>query len=166
MKDLDSFTEGTGKGSFDSIPAASTDEFGERIYRPNALTLELLPVADPNLSVELWRKEVVDVMDINDIDGLSEMTLMSPIQERYVERPRIAFSIGSVSDMAIHPIHSHIKRARSASPDFARRTRPRSQSLISERSASAFHAAVDLVRHPLILNMPLFLPHATAEPPD
>jgi hypothetical protein len=179
MKDLDSFTEGTGKGSFDSIPAASTDEFGKPIHAPNALSLELLPVADPNLSVELWRNEVfidsrtessiisdaeniIDVTEFDDIDGISEMTLMSPNRERLVERPRTALGIAtSASDATI----SHIKRARSSSPDLARRTRPRSQSLISVRSASAFHAAAaSLARTPLILSMPRFLPHA--EPPD
>ena len=182
MKDLDSFTEGTGKGSFDSIPAASTNEFGEPIQGPNALSLELLPVADPNLSVELWRKEVcpdnvtepfpasdtediVEFLDFDDINSLSEMTLASP--KAFVEQPRMIFGIAtSASDGAIHQVYPHIKRARSSSPDFARRTRPRSQSLISVRSASAFHAAVDLACTPLILSVPRFLPRVTAELPD
>lgn len=183
MKDLDSFTEGTGKGSFDSIPAASTNEFGEPIQGPNALSLELLPVADPNLSVELWRKEVctdgvtepfpvsdtedvVVFLDFDDINSLSEMTLMSP-NPRFVEPPRMTSGIAtSASNEAIHPVYPHIKRARSSSPDFARRIRPRSQSLISVRSASAFHTAVDLACTPLVLSGPRFLPRVTAEPPD
>ncbi|KAF8230328.1 hypothetical protein L208DRAFT_127023 [Tricholoma matsutake] len=184
MKDLDSFTEGTGQGSFDSIPAASTNEYGEPIHAPNALSLDLLPVADLNQSVELWRNEVfiddppepytitdtediVDVTDFDDIDGMSEMTLMSPNQERCVERPRMSLGIAtSSSDIAIHSVDPRIKRARSSSPDFARRTRPRSQSLISMRSASAFTAPADMLHTPLILSVPQCFPHMNADPPD
>ncbi|KAJ6561003.1 hypothetical protein B0H10DRAFT_2118174 [Mycena sp. CBHHK59/15] len=46
MKDYDSFTEGTAKGSFYSIPAASTDEYGDLIHPINALTLAALPLHD------------------------------------------------------------------------------------------------------------------------
>lgn len=58
LKDFDSFTEGTGKGSFDSIPAASTDEFGGPLPQINTLSLSLLPPHDNSLSIELWREEV------------------------------------------------------------------------------------------------------------
>ncbi|KAJ8082007.1 hypothetical protein PM082_007853 [Marasmius tenuissimus] len=58
MKDLDSFTEGTGKGSFDSIPAASTNEYGGPIPRINTLSLSLLPDHNTPLSIEIWREEV------------------------------------------------------------------------------------------------------------
>jgi len=180
MKDLDSFTDGTGKGSFDSIPAASTNEFGEPIHAPNALSLELLPVADPNMSVERWRKEVYidshaetlisDTKHTADsIDALSEMTLMSPQQphqERFVDRPRM--TLGVATSAVTHPVRvcRHIKRARSWSPDPTRRTRPRSNSLILGRSASAINAAADLVGPPLVLSVPWLLPHVPVEPPD
>ncbi|KAF9269366.1 hypothetical protein L218DRAFT_993426 [Marasmius fiardii PR-910] len=58
IKDLDSFTEGTGKGSFDSIPAASTDEYGGPLPQINTLSLSLLPPHDTSLSIEIWREEV------------------------------------------------------------------------------------------------------------
>ncbi|KAF8888581.1 hypothetical protein BD779DRAFT_1672253 [Infundibulicybe gibba] len=58
MKDYDSFTDGTGRGSFDSIPAGSTDEFGDPIYPINLLSLELLPPVDTSSSIEQWRNHV------------------------------------------------------------------------------------------------------------
>lgn len=181
IKDLDSFTEGTGRGSFDSIPAASTNEFGEPIHGPNALSLELLPVV--SVSVEKWRKEVAidiraespysipdtedNVIAIDDIDGLSEMSLMSSNIDRFGERPRMPFGAAtSASNVVTHHRDPHIKRARSSSPDFARRTRPRSQSLVSVRSFSALHPTTDLMRPPLILRAPRLLPRASAEAPD
>ncbi|KAJ6624161.1 hypothetical protein B0H10DRAFT_2007373 [Mycena sp. CBHHK59/15] len=60
MKDYDSFTEGTAKGSFYSIPAASTDEYGDLIHPINALTLAALPLHDIVLSLEQWRQDVDD----------------------------------------------------------------------------------------------------------
>ena len=182
IKDLDSFTEGTGRGSFDSIPAASTNEFGEPIQGPNALSLELLPVV--GVSVEKWRKEVVidirteppysipitediaEVIDVDDIDRLSEMSLTSNL-DCFGERPRMTYGAAtSASDLITRHRDPHIKRARSSSPDFARRTRPRSQSLVSARSFSALHPTADLVRPPLILRAPRLLPRARAEAPD
>ncbi|KAJ6597157.1 hypothetical protein DFH09DRAFT_113041 [Mycena vulgaris] len=59
MKDYDTFTEGTG-GSFGSIPAADTNEFGEPIYPINALALAALPLHDATLSIEEWRHAVED----------------------------------------------------------------------------------------------------------
>lgn len=58
MKDLDSFTEGTAKGSFDSIPAASIDEHGQTIEPINSLSLSMLPPLDQSLSIEMWRADV------------------------------------------------------------------------------------------------------------
>jgi hypothetical protein len=184
MKDLDSFTEGTGKGSFDSIPAASTNEFGEPIHGPNALSLELLPIADPNQSVKLWREEVfigshaafsvmcdtgniVHALDFDDFDGLADMTLISPNQESSMDWPRMSLDIAtSTSHGVTRPVDCHIKRARSASPDLPRRTRPRSKSLISVRSAPVTDAAADLVCPALNLSVVRGLPPATFELPD
>ncbi|KAJ7598767.1 hypothetical protein C8J56DRAFT_1039644 [Mycena floridula] len=58
IKDLDSFTEGTAVGSFESIAAGSTDEFGHPIVPINSLSLSLLPPQDTALSIEMWRTEV------------------------------------------------------------------------------------------------------------
>ncbi|EDR08244.1 uncharacterized protein LACBIDRAFT_297711 [Laccaria bicolor S238N-H82] len=61
MKDLDSFTEGTGQGSFDSIPAASTDEHGQPIFVPHSFLLALLPPSDTLVeTIETWRENVLD----------------------------------------------------------------------------------------------------------
>jgi hypothetical protein len=183
MKDLDSFTEGTGKGSFDSIPAASTNEFGEPIQGPNALSLELLPIADPNLSVEQWRKDVftdshsefsvmgdtgysIHALDFDDDNGLADMTLLSPNQESSLDWPRMSLDLAtSVSHGMTRPMDCHIKRARSSSPDLARRIRPRSKSLISVRSAPVVDAAADLVCPSLNLSVLHGLPYVV-EPPD
>lgn len=58
LRDLDSFTEGTAKGSFDSIPAASANEYGEPIPPITTLSLSLLPPQNTSLSIEMWRKAV------------------------------------------------------------------------------------------------------------
>lgn len=58
LKDLDSFTEGTAIGSFDSIPAGPTNELGDTIAPINAVSLSLLPPQDTSLSIELWRAVV------------------------------------------------------------------------------------------------------------
>ncbi|KAJ7745001.1 hypothetical protein DFH07DRAFT_696774, partial [Mycena maculata] len=58
MKDYDSFTEGSAKGSFDSIPAGETNEFGEPVYPISALALAALPLHDAALSIEQWRQHV------------------------------------------------------------------------------------------------------------
>ncbi|KAJ7087790.1 hypothetical protein C8R44DRAFT_549307, partial [Mycena epipterygia] len=60
MKDYDSFTEGTAKGSFDSIPAGDTNEFGEPVYPINDRALLELPQHDLTLSIEQWRQDVDD----------------------------------------------------------------------------------------------------------
>ncbi|KAJ7709635.1 hypothetical protein B0H17DRAFT_231636 [Mycena rosella] len=59
MKDYDTFTEGTG-GSFDFLPAADTNEFGEPIYPINTCTLAALPLHDAVSSIEQWRQDVDD----------------------------------------------------------------------------------------------------------
>jgi hypothetical protein len=58
LKDYDTFTEGTAKGSFDSVSAASHNEYGEQVYSINTLSLALLPEQDCALSIEHWREDV------------------------------------------------------------------------------------------------------------
>ncbi|KAJ7219517.1 hypothetical protein GGX14DRAFT_390056 [Mycena pura] len=60
MKDYDSFTEGSKEGSFASLPAADTNEFGEPIYPISALSLSALPLDNAVLSIEQWRRDVDD----------------------------------------------------------------------------------------------------------
>ncbi|KAJ7632850.1 hypothetical protein FB45DRAFT_517148 [Roridomyces roridus] len=63
MKDYDSFTEGSAKGSFDSIPAAETNEFGEPVYPISAPALAALPTHNAALSIEQWRQDVDESLD-------------------------------------------------------------------------------------------------------
>ena len=46
MKDLDSFTDGTGCGSFDGLPVTATNDLGGLIYPATDETITLLPPAD------------------------------------------------------------------------------------------------------------------------
>lgn len=46
MKDMDSFTDGTGCGSFDGLPGTATNELGGLIYPATDETITLLPPAD------------------------------------------------------------------------------------------------------------------------
>jgi len=60
MKDLDSFTEGTGKGSFDSILDEAAGDEGDLVYHPDDANLLALGLLDPSVShsIEMWREEV------------------------------------------------------------------------------------------------------------
>ncbi|KAJ7047066.1 hypothetical protein C8F04DRAFT_913034, partial [Mycena alexandri] len=60
MKDYDSFTEGSAVGSFDFLPAADTNEFGEPIYPISADFLAAIPHHDAAASIEQWRQAVDD----------------------------------------------------------------------------------------------------------
>ncbi|KAF7349270.1 hypothetical protein MSAN_01716500 [Mycena sanguinolenta] len=59
MKDYDTFTEGTAEGSFNSIPAAETNELGEPIYPISARALAALPSMTPlfpsSSGARVWR---------------------------------------------------------------------------------------------------------------
>lgn len=117
-KDLDSFTEGTGKGSFDSIPAASTNEYGEPIPRVNTLFLSLLPPHDTRLSIEIWREEV-----FSHSPTAAELATYPPVEENH--------------DHDSYDSSSPHKRPRSLAPDDDdRRIRRRAQSDISLASSS------------------------------
>ncbi|RXW14530.1 hypothetical protein EST38_g11324 [Candolleomyces aberdarensis] len=59
MKDLDSFTEGTGCGSFEDLPCAATNELGELIHPTTETTISLLPPSDTlKVSIEKWRETI------------------------------------------------------------------------------------------------------------
>ena len=97
MKDLDSFTEGTGQGSFDFLPLTAAEEGLPLIFHPpdtidhmehsinrnvniptNPLTLDLLP-SPSNLedAVLAWRENVVNPSLL-----LPLPTLEPPIKKR------------------------------------------------------------------------------------
>jgi len=119
MKEYDSFTDGTGKGSFDSIPAADTDEFGQTIHPINALSLASLPPRDTSLTIVLWRDHVfVNTPHASPVD---------------VDAPS--------SEVEIFPTSASSKRPRSTTSvddegaQRRTRTRVRAQSLSSAASA-------------------------------
>jgi hypothetical protein len=56
MKDLDSFTDATGAGSFDSIPAAETDEQGYPILPLSEARISLVSAQDKDAYVLSWLK--------------------------------------------------------------------------------------------------------------
>ncbi|KAJ3845212.1 hypothetical protein F5878DRAFT_655214 [Lentinula raphanica] len=122
LKDLDSFTEGTG-GSFDFL---ADEDVYENTYTLNTLALSLLPPERP-ISIESWREDVYhNSPDTSQPPSRSEELVDS-------ECPS--------SDSL-----PHSKRPRSiASDDVARRTKPRAQSMYSSPSSMAmsFYAGVE-----------------------
>lgn len=131
VKDYDSFTEGSGQGSFDSIPAADTNEIGEPIWKPDPTSLGLLPQIDTNLFIAVWREGVADPER-----ELYMMDLYKTIQELWDARE--AEAEGPHITPISPPImcHTTVKRARSSSPPHSRRMRQRSTSMLSARSAA------------------------------
>lgn len=171
MKDLDSFTEGTGKGSFDSILDDTTNEPGELFYHPdlNSDSLGLMPELDPNLSlsIEMWREEVyfdtpldlpprasqgAELQEngfareaIDAADSFSEINLGSEdLVDSIDDGPRMQLYIPTPSSMIESSIPRVLKRARSRTPEPSRRTRPRprSKSLSSIRSTGHIFASL------------------------
>lgn len=61
MKDLDSFTDGSGTGTFDELPPLGMNESGDYIHPANEITLSLLPTTE-SLSdfIEKWRADVLE----------------------------------------------------------------------------------------------------------
>lgn len=107
MKDLDSFTDGTG-GSFDFLTGVADDDTTPAL---NSLALSLLPPQDYSLSIEMWREDVF---------------YHSPSSETPMPR-------GDVADDSTVPSSSlsHVKRPRSLASDDVvddRRIRHRVQS--------------------------------------
>ncbi|KAJ8693421.1 hypothetical protein PTI98_008413 [Pleurotus ostreatus] len=64
MRDYDSFTEGTAKGSFDSIPIEATDQYGEQLLVLDHETVGTLPIdIGARSTIERWRDVVSQSMD-------------------------------------------------------------------------------------------------------
>lgn len=108
IKDLDSFTEGTAIGSFDSIPAGPTNELGDSIAPINAMSLALLPPQENQYhSIELWRA-VVYSCDLPDPDSYdpAQKTIKRPrsnAQDDDDERRRARVRIDIASPTPLHP---------------------------------------------------------------
>ncbi|KAF5389538.1 hypothetical protein D9757_004208 [Collybiopsis confluens] len=110
IKDLDSFTEGTG-GSFDFL--AEEDSLAEPAPLLNSLSLSLLPPQESLVSIEIWREDVY---------------YNSPNSSEPPSRLEEAVDVDSDPMMSDSSSY-HSKRPRSiASDDVARRTRLRAQS--------------------------------------
>lgn len=91
MRDLDSFTEGTGCGSFDDLPATCTNEHGELIHSVTPSTVSLLPPAESLHALILkWQESVCDEGDSEPVP-MKRHRSPSPEDEQYVRRirPRI-----------------------------------------------------------------------------
>jgi len=111
MKDLDSFTDGTG-GSFDFL----TDVADEDPISPfvlNSLALSLLPPQDTSLSIEMWREDVFyhspsSQTPTSRLDIPSDTTLPPP-SSSHVKRPRSLASDDATNDRRIrHRVQSDI----------------------------------------------------------
>ncbi|TEB32822.1 hypothetical protein FA13DRAFT_1731348 [Coprinellus micaceus] len=94
MRDLDSFTEGTGCGSFEDLPTAGTNELGDLIHNVTPSTVSLLPPAESlHALIIKWQESICD----SDAGGDSVPVPMkrhrspSPEEEHFVRRirPRI-----------------------------------------------------------------------------
>ncbi|KAJ7156976.1 hypothetical protein C8R43DRAFT_411073 [Mycena crocata] len=128
MKDYDSFTEGTAKGSFDSIPAADTDQFGETIYPINDGALAGLPLHDTTEFIEAWRRGVDEQWAHGIVDAVPTAPLAIPRSRPPAhELPTIPIiDLTAESDAGTTPTNSKRPRPRSdvsGDDDDARRNR-------------------------------------------
>lgn len=143
LKDYDSFTEGTGKGSFESLLEDYPREQGDLFYHPNSL--ELLPPSEPAipLSIETWREQVSGHLDTDHDPEDGVIHLVDPsLQDADVAiTPRATLASadfgGGVDYVPHSPASSSVhfassprpvKRSRSGSPEPSRRIRPRARS--------------------------------------
>ncbi|KAG2020413.1 hypothetical protein CC2G_005759 [Coprinopsis cinerea AmutBmut pab1-1] len=61
LKDMDSFTEGTGCGSFEDLPSTLNHEDSDLVYPTTEETLSLLPPPDSLLAyIEQWRSDILE----------------------------------------------------------------------------------------------------------
>ncbi|THV00742.1 hypothetical protein K435DRAFT_776390 [Dendrothele bispora CBS 962.96] len=116
VKDLDSFTEGTG-GSFDFL-TGPVDECPMSPPALNSLSLSLLPPQDTSMSIEVWREDVFyhspSSRSPSRVDT-SETTLM-PSSLTHVKRPRSLASDDVPNDRRIrHRVQSDIASSMSKS---------------------------------------------------
>lgn len=143
LKDYDSFTEGTGKGSFESLLEDYPREQGDLFYHPNSL--ELLPPSEPAipLSIESWREQVSGHLletDHDPEDGVIHLGIPSlqDVDAANTFGASLASDVGGGDDDVPHSpaspsVHSAstpraVKRSRSGSPEPSRRIRPRARS--------------------------------------
>lgn len=165
LKDYDSFTEGTGKGSFESLLEDYPREQGELFYHPNSL--ELLPPSEPAipLSIETWREQVSGHLletDQNPEDGVIHLGIPSPqdMDAAYTFEPSlVSDDVGGGVDYVPHSPASPsvlsastpraVKRSRSGSPEPSRRIRPRARSKsLSSIKSLTFHILGGLTSAP------------------
>ncbi|KAJ7272042.1 hypothetical protein B0H12DRAFT_675720 [Mycena haematopus] len=124
MKDYDTFTEGTAEGSFNSIPAAETNEHGEPIYPISARALAALPLNDPTVFIEQWRQGVEDYLasQVEPVEPAPLLLLRN--RAPAPELPTIPIiDLTAESEAGTTPTQKR-PRPRSNSPDDARRLRP------------------------------------------
>jgi hypothetical protein len=126
MKDYDTFTDGSAQGSFDSIPAAETNELGEPIYPISALALAALPLHDAARAIEQWRQDVE--VHLAPQEPVESAPL--PIPRTRAPAPELPtipiIDLTSESEAGTTPTNTKRPRPRSNSPeegDEARRTR-------------------------------------------
>ncbi|KAF5368977.1 hypothetical protein D9758_003027 [Tetrapyrgos nigripes] len=107
VKDLDSFTDGTG-GSFDFLTGIAEDDTAPPL---NSLALSNLPPQNTSLSIEMWREDVYYHSPSTDTptarpEASDESTLPSLA---HVKRPRSLASDDNVDDRRIrHRVQSDI----------------------------------------------------------
>ncbi|KAJ6525692.1 hypothetical protein B0H19DRAFT_587574 [Mycena capillaripes] len=115
MKDYDTFTDGSAQGSFDSIPAAETNELGEPIYTISALALATLPLHDAARAIELWRQDVKDHL----------LAPQEPVEPAPLPIPRTR---APAPELPTIPIIDLTESEAGTTPTNTKRPRPRSNS--------------------------------------
>ncbi|KAF5379156.1 hypothetical protein D9615_006068 [Tricholomella constricta] len=169
MKDLDSFTDGTGKGSLESILDEAPNERGDLMYHPDE-SLGFIPELDPSIShsIEMWREEVSGYDASAPSLGVADLP-EDPIEREAMEaaeslldgvkldnEPRIMPVFNNVS-MGSAPLTATtprvMKRARSRSPTSQcsrriRRARSKSLSSICGLANSSWHAKTESYKRP------------------
>ncbi|KAJ6486916.1 hypothetical protein C8R45DRAFT_996435 [Mycena sanguinolenta] len=144
MKDYDTFTEGTAEGSFNSIPAAETNELGEPIYPISARALAALPLNDATVSIEQWRQGVEDFVAAQAAVVAAEPPPVLVLRDRAQLPTSPVIDLTYESEANSTPTQKR-PRPRSNSPDDARRLRrapfpsprlrPRAHSFLSASSS-------------------------------
>ncbi|KAG5636581.1 hypothetical protein H0H81_007552 [Sphagnurus paluster] len=156
MKDLDSFTEGTGRGSFDSVLDEPFLE-GDLFCHPQE------PQMVSRLSIDAWRREIVgspvgapsmgpaslpedpidaEAMETAEslLDGFNfESEELEDVVQNEPLYNNTMYNVSARSALATASTPCVMKRARPGSPgsQCSRRIRPRSKSLSSIRTSAA-----------------------------
>ena len=90
MRDLDSFTEGTGCGSFEDLPTAGTDELGELIHHVTPSAVSLLPPPESlRAFIVKWQEAICDSEEReSEPVPMKRHRSPSPEEEHFVRRIR------------------------------------------------------------------------------